>query len=339
MSYCRLRGSYALTLILAAALSIAIPLPAWALHLGTTHLTWPAENVKDTLHNLSTSNPVAGVNIAAGANPTTEVCVFCHTPHGSAANPGGAAPLWNRAIPAGSAYTAYTSPTFDTTPSNAPAGVSLACLSCHDGVIALDAFINAPGSGGFRGLDNATTTNAIAEGATSDFLDVDNSMSDTSRDTTGGKNYEAMTGAKPFPNLTRDLRDDHPISMPLQATGGDPQFDDVSVTTVVGNVVLIARTNKLSPADRRDALRLYPPSGGSALDVTNGYRVNWVECASCHNPHAPRPEFLRLPNHTSSIEKGGGTTTATAVGGGSGSLKIADDPNVGSAICISCHEK
>jgi hypothetical protein len=206
-------------------------------------------------------------------------------------------------------------------------------------VAALDAFVNAPGSGGFYGTGNTTTSNSIGEGATSDFLDGDNSMRD-GLDRGTGANYATLLGATPFPNLTKDLTDDHPISFEMQsAANGDPQFDDVTVFTDAGNVTLIARTGKLSPADRRDAIRLYPPSGGSDNTAVAANRQGWVECASCHNPHAPRPLFLRLPNHSSAIEKGGGTTLATTVGGGPGVTVIADNPNVGSAVCISCHEK
>ena len=81
-----------------------------------------------------------------GMNDYGEICVYCHTPHG--ANTSIGAPLWNRNTPPGSgSYTVYTSATMTTSPSNPPSGVSLACLSCHDGTIAVDQIINAPGSG------------------------------------------------------------------------------------------------------------------------------------------------------------------------------------------------
>ena len=90
-------------------------------------------------HNLSSTQPV-GTNIFTSA--TTEVCVFCHTPHGGTAD----APLWNRAMATPGTYTPYTSSTLDTTVGQ-PDGISLACLSCHDGTIALDALRNQTGSG------------------------------------------------------------------------------------------------------------------------------------------------------------------------------------------------
>src|SRR3989304_10025718 len=52
--------------------------------------TSTAEDVRNSKHNLST-NP----NI--NAEGTSEVCVFCHTPHGGDTTVGGgAAPIWNR---------------------------------------------------------------------------------------------------------------------------------------------------------------------------------------------------------------------------------------------------
>ena len=148
-----------------------------------------------------------------------------------------------------------------------------------------------------------------------------------------------LGGASPFPNLGQALADDHPISFVMQQTGvdQDPQFDDVDVFTTAGNVLLIARSGTLSPVDRRDAIRLYGDNG-SATPPTN-IQNGWVECASCHNPHAPRPLFLRLPNHTSALPKGGGTVTVGDVIGGGDTTRIADDPNAGSVICTSCHEK
>ena len=43
-------------------------------------------------------------------------------------------------------YTPYSSTTMDTSVGQ-PDGISLACLSCHDGTIAVDSIANAPGSG------------------------------------------------------------------------------------------------------------------------------------------------------------------------------------------------
>lgn len=76
---------------------------------------------------------------ATAASGTTQVCVYCHAPHGSQA----ALPLWNRNNPTG--FTLYsglnmanvsfkTGFTADST--------SLFCMSCHDGAMNINAVYN-----------------------------------------------------------------------------------------------------------------------------------------------------------------------------------------------------
>jgi predicted CXXCH cytochrome family protein len=137
-----------------------------------------------TKHNLSTSGTGA-IHVTTG---TAEVCVFCHTPHG--ADTTVAAPLWNRAINT-TGYTMYSSDTVDATPDAQPTGVSLACLSCHDGTIAFDALRNLPGSGGY--------TDTPSKDGTSTWIFQ------------GTPNKKMPVGA--ITNLTQDLTNDHPVSM------------------------------------------------------------------------------------------------------------------------------
>ena len=58
-------------------------------------------NVSQTVHNLSAT----GTGSVTTTGGQTEVCVFCHTPHGATTFPG--APLWNRSV--NDTYTPYTS--------------------------------------------------------------------------------------------------------------------------------------------------------------------------------------------------------------------------------------
>lgn len=96
------------------------------------------DDVRTTKHNLSGTRDPAFT--ALGVTNYGEVCVYCHTPHGGQT----AAPLWNRAFGVGP-YQPYTSPTIDMT-IGTPSGVSLACLSCHDGTIGIDVISNPPNS-------------------------------------------------------------------------------------------------------------------------------------------------------------------------------------------------
>ena len=72
-------------------------------------------------------------------NSGDEICAPCHTPHGADLTVSDA-PLWAHTLSTAT-YTTYTSDTIDAT-MGAPAGVSALCLSCHDGTISLDSFVN-----------------------------------------------------------------------------------------------------------------------------------------------------------------------------------------------------
>lgn len=231
-------------------------------------------------HNLGSTHPTSlPAYGTVYTNNTSEVCVFCHTPHGGST----AAPLWNRAMASGT-YNTYTSSTIDTTIPQ-PDGISLACLSCHDGTIALDALRNAPGSGLFS--PTPTSQNWTFSGG----LDAANSLPEDGRIT----------------NLTQDLTDDHPISMiyPTGATGAttpDPKFN---APTTCGNTRCFEVTAN-SRADDNE-VRLFNDGSGNFK----------VQCASCHNPHgtstetgytgatAPNgvdyPTFLRRPPTASAL--------------------------------------
>jgi predicted CXXCH cytochrome family protein len=74
---------------------------------------------------------------------TTQVCVFCHVPHNGNTTTGG--PLWNH-TDTGSTFGVYTSATLNGTTSQ-PAGISRACLSCHDGTVAVNSLLTAPKDG------------------------------------------------------------------------------------------------------------------------------------------------------------------------------------------------
>jgi predicted CXXCH cytochrome family protein len=68
---------------------------------------------------------------------SNQICIFCHTPHNAAATQ--IVPLWNHATTATAAFTLYASSTLNATPGQ-PSGNSKACLSCHDGTVAIDSY-------------------------------------------------------------------------------------------------------------------------------------------------------------------------------------------------------
>lgn len=81
-------------------------------------------------------------DLSGNAWGSTEKCVFCHTPHN--AKTGQTVPLWNRAATVAT-FTLYSSSTLNATMGQ-PAGISKACLSCHDGTVAMDSFGNNTGT-------------------------------------------------------------------------------------------------------------------------------------------------------------------------------------------------
>lgn len=70
---------------------------------------------------------------------STEICIFCHTPHDAKAATNG--PLWNHAPTATATFTLYanTSGSLNAIPGQ-PGSISKACLSCHDGTVAPDSY-------------------------------------------------------------------------------------------------------------------------------------------------------------------------------------------------------
>lgn len=331
-----------------------------------------AEDVFNTKHNLNQNTDIK-------ASGTTEVCIFCHTPHGGRTQigsaPSGQAPLWNRALRPSGAYTPYSSPNFDAVdPGNTlkglPKGVSLACLSCHDGTISFDALVNPPGSGGFIPSNlgdiagpGTNVSNITFNGGGVDTNDTFRENAALRAESTAGgflggiANLVDPTGTaakdtinmNPYPNLGIDLTDDHPIGIQMPGDANeDPQFTQVytnrsanvdggsgndgsrvSYVSRYGNQGALGTT--LWSADKRDRVRLYPSVSGQLSE--------YVECASCHNPHTPRPLFLRLPTASS-------TTSNTYTAGGAGVTLVtgavgdlSHDPNQGSLVCLSCHQK
>lgn len=131
-----------------------------------------------------------------------EVCVYCHTPHGGQTQN---APLWNRNFGTGpyQMYNSSYSSTINMTVAASPQGVSLACLSCHDGTIGLDVIINKP---------NADTSLAAS-----------------------GNTMPANAGQF-FANLGTDLRNDHPISV-TYSTAADPAFNAPDASDKVGGLL------------------------------------------------------------------------------------------------------
>lgn len=99
-----------------------------------------ASNIAVTKHNLSTSGPGP-----VKATAETQICIFCHTPHGAVTTP-----LWNHSMSAASyivpSATMAQWATLKSRPQNPPDGDSRLCLSCHDGTVAVGSIVNLGGA-------------------------------------------------------------------------------------------------------------------------------------------------------------------------------------------------
>jgi predicted CXXCH cytochrome family protein len=88
--------------------------------------------IAGSVHDLNT---YTGISL-----PDAQTCVACHVPHDGDTTQA-EAPLWNHDLTtANHAFYGAGSGTLNATDVAAPSGVSLLCLSCHDGTVALDAF-------------------------------------------------------------------------------------------------------------------------------------------------------------------------------------------------------
>ena len=111
-----------------------------------------------TAGNLTATRAMAGITgsdhdfSTESWNTTGQICVVCHTPHNANS---GITPLWNHATTT-STFTVYTSPSLDAAVGQ-PSASSKACLSCHDGTVALDSFGGNTGSTTMTGDRNLGT--------------------------------------------------------------------------------------------------------------------------------------------------------------------------------------
>jgi hypothetical protein len=205
--------------------------------------------VSQTKHNLSSSGPG---NVKSGTE--TQICVFCHTPHG--ADSSLPAPLWNKSVQ-NKTYTPYSSSSLDAATiqgasAGHPLGSSKLCLSCHDGAMQLGSVRVLRGQQNPTIAVNNTNAGAMPAGAgvTTGFTRQ-----------LGGATYD-------------DLSNDHPISITYDAAlslrDGELRTPDASQR--FGNVF-----GKLVPGDHYKPMLPLAPTGSA--------NAGQVQCTTCHDPH------------------------------------------------------
>lgn len=163
-------------------------------------------------HDLTSLDQRAGTGAMVGTvfDNNGSACVYCHTPHAPAAESGrGNAPLWNREYPV-STFTPYQSPTLDST-SRQPSGVSLACLSCHDGTLAVDRVIKRP-------------TGAAERAPLHMKMGRDQDMQNCGQCHRGGEAKFSALHDIGIAAFGQNLGDDHPVSIDYPLERQDRQF-------------------------------------------------------------------------------------------------------------------
>ena len=267
--------------------------------------------VANSRHNLTQRQKSGGGPSGAVMDPYrndyAQICVYCHTPHGSDSS--AAAPLWNRVLPNPASFTTYAALRTDsiTQEITAPGANSLPCLSCHDGQTAVDAVLNMPGAGRYSTSPNnaflSTWSNPSGTGPYT-HMALKQTECLACHSSTAGFLGAGATDFTVFV-IGTDLRNDHPIG--VKFPGGTPEttgFNSGTKTTNNGKILYydVDSNNKLN----KNEPRFYDAGDGPK-----------VECASCHDPHGVQsgsngsqfyPTFLRA------------------------------NP-AGSTICLTCHAK
>jgi hypothetical protein len=125
------------------------------------------ERITGSKHDLSTTGLIQDRALSE-----TQICVFCHTPHG--ASP--AVPLWNHTL-SQATFQVYEGLDLEVTPdqpTSADHFASAACLSCHDGTVAVNSLVNNP-VGGTPGMGSGHELTADFKLASTSnaYLDTD----------------------------------------------------------------------------------------------------------------------------------------------------------------------
>ena len=314
-------------------------------------------DVRNTKHNLSTTGPGP-----VKALSETQVCVFCHTPHGATDVP---APLWNRAV-SGATYTPYTSASIDALDIAAePGGSSKLCLSCHDGTLAIGTVNVAngqtnvtfemtgtgpggtmpEGAGALTGFTRRLGVDLTNDHPISFTYDSNLALADGElRDPAAESHIQTRApGVKPLVPLEADklecvschdphIRDSDPaknikfvrLNRFQEGVPGGGAFSEVN------DIVCLACHDKLGQtwatsahADPAVADETYKSAPAELHEFPPGIAVWQVACLNCHDTHTVQGSRRLLREGTNAL----GTPTTPRTGG---------EPAIEST-CYQCH--
>jgi hypothetical protein len=280
-------------------------------------------SVIDSKHNLSTSGPGP-----VKAVSETQICVFCHTPHGGDQTAG--APLWNR-VQSTATYVPYLSSTMDSNPiPGSPGGSSKVCLSCHDGTLAIGVVGNLNGK-----VTNINMNGTAAGGVMPSGLGT---LSGETR------------------NLGVDLSNDHPISIAydtaLSNSDGELRPPPVvsGATTVVGNRGFGVKPIYPLESSQMQCPTCHDPhlSTSTAPKFLRGLRLqagqstgiyapsNDIMCLACHDKDKSVATWSNSAHANMYVATEGYTNTITNPA--ADTREFPHGTMVWQASCINCHD-
>ena len=294
-----------------------------------------ANGIGGSRHNLG------GLGFVIRTTATTEICVFCHTPHHTnTAN--NQKPLWNRGTPT-STFTAYGTTIGGTTVASSDIGsTTLACLSCHDGVTTFDNLVNAPGKAGVTGGTDRGWLFAMPF-ADDGFLAPNAAFH---KFDTGAFACSLCHNAEQIRRLTigTNLSDDHPVSVSyISGRAGlrttDTVIASIDLTSDLADSAGTAFNSNL--AQNRWAVKGFVSDTATISDIL---RDGKVECSSCHDPHFRNQSWDEVEYTWTQNGMTGGGDGATWCGNvgeacSDGQFLRRVGGNTGSGVCRTCHNK
>jgi hypothetical protein len=251
-------------LLLLIGLALALPMTrARAQVVSAT-----TSGIVGSVHDFTT---IKGGTTNFGWNTADEAtCQVCHTPHNADVTTlaGQGVPLWVHQTTKAT-YTLFADPSGEMTAAGVtpgqPNGISLACLSCHDGTVAINQ--NVSGLAGAQHGDTPAAYTGPTLGTIGSYL--------------------VVTGSTSNPTL----QGTHPISIPYPTN------------SVIGKFIQPTTTNLNSVAQLDLGLAsgdIWPGNTTSATATIANLLygpTNTVECSSCHDVHrqigdSPGDHFL-----------------------------------------------
>ncbi|MFQ5442762.1 MAG: hypothetical protein ACE5EB_08580 [Thermodesulfobacteriota bacterium] len=300
-----------------------------------------ANGIVGTRHNMGAfGGPIR-------TNATTQVCVFCHTPHHTNQS---AAPLWNRSTANSTSYQAYGSTIGGSNITTVDGGASIACLSCHDGVTTFDSIVNAPGNGGVTpgGSDQGWTF--IMQAVDPGFFPVMGSADHFASGacvtchgaTVTSLQYQDTIGSL---NIGTDLTNDHPVSVTYSGNSKASLRAKTTLLSAIDLTTGLSNTNALSAYYQAMTQNRWAVKGSisDTAHISDLLRNDKVECSSCHDPHFRNlswDEAESTWNKPPNLPPGNYYWYCTPGEDCSDGLFLRRvGGNTGSGVCRTCHDK